>query len=119
MAAGKPVVTLVTQEALETSIATTFVPLWSGAIGTAADQAAVRAMFSEPDGRSRVPFVDTHAAYEGLAFRLIDDPDYRTRVGQACRQFVNRFFRDEKRLAETTAREIQAIIESSQPHAAR
>jgi hypothetical protein len=109
MAAGKPVVTLLTPAALENSLATAFVPLMDGRIGTREDRDAVRAMFASPDG-SLAPFVDTVEDYERLAGRLIGDAAFRARVGGACRAFVERFWRDEVRTARTTAEQILAII---------
>ncbi|MDX2223719.1 MAG: hypothetical protein SFV21_13285 [Rhodospirillaceae bacterium] len=109
MAAGKPVVTLLTEEALENSLATSFVPLMQGRIGTPEDHAAMRARFSDPDD-TPAPFVETIDDYERLAGRLIADASMRARVGAACQWFVGRFFRDDARTARTTAEQILAIV---------
>lgn len=111
MAAGRPVVTLLTPESRESSTATSFMPLWEGRIGAPSDHAAIRAMFTDTNGGTFAPFFETIESYEAFADRLITEPSFRNRVGSACRQFVETFLGDEKRMAATTADQLRAMIE--------
>jgi glycosyltransferase involved in cell wall biosynthesis len=110
MAVGKPVVVLKTPEALETSSANSLVPVYDGVIGTPADRAAVRAIFTGHDGATLLPYVDTTAQYVDLATRLVRDPAHRFTVGAACRTYAERFARNEIAFAETTCRHLIAIV---------
>jgi glycosyltransferase involved in cell wall biosynthesis len=110
MAAGKPVVVLKTPEAIESSTATAIVPLYDGAIGTVADQEFTRRLFTDADGASLWPYVDTADLYVELIIGLVRDPGRRARAGAACRACVERFARDEVKFAETTSRHLIEIV---------
>jgi glycosyltransferase involved in cell wall biosynthesis len=110
MAAGKPVVVLKTHEALESSSANSLVPAYEGHIGTPAEQAAVRALLTDTDGASLLPYVDTVDQYVDLAIRLVRDPHHRAKVGDACRLYVERFTRDEVTFAQSTCRHLLEIV---------
>lgn len=111
MAAGKPVLVLRTSEAIETSTATSLVPLFERAIGRQEDQDAVRAMFTDTDGSSLLPFPATIEDYVAMAVRLIKDVGFRSRVGSACRSYVERYARDEETCAQTTCRHLIEIVQ--------
>ena len=110
MAAGKPIVVLKTPEAMETSTATSLVPAIDGQIGSPADQADVRRIFTADNGQSLLPYVDTVEDYVAWGIRLATDPALRTSVGGACRAFVDRYARDEIVCAETTITHIREIV---------
>lgn len=112
MAAGKPVLVLATPEALESSTATSLVPAVRGEIGTPEDQAAVRAIFTDPHGQSLLPYVDTIADYVAWGTRLARDSRFRRAVGAACQTFVDRFARNERLCAEVTIRHIREVVAS-------
>jgi len=111
MAAGKPVVTLLTPESLESSTATSFIPIWEGRIGTTEDHATLRAMFTDETGATFAPFFDTIETYEAFSHRLIVDELFRRRVGNAGRLFVEKYLGDEERVGSTISARIVEIID--------
>ena len=110
MAVGRPVVTMITAESMETSAATYFVPVHHGEIGTAEDQAFVRILFTDDDGSSIFPFLETADAYEALTIRLAHDARLRSRIGAGCRAFIERYMRNEERYARSAAHELTSIV---------
>jgi glycosyltransferase involved in cell wall biosynthesis len=110
MSTGSPIVVLRSPEALETSTATAIIPAYEGRAGSASEQSGVRAIFTDSDGTSLLPYVDDVEAYVALSIRLIRDTDYRKRVGRACRAFVETYSPSEKAFAESTCRHIIEIV---------
>jgi len=114
MALGKPIVVLLTPEALETSTASAVVPVFEGHAGTEADQIRVREIFTAGEAASLLPFVRNVEEYIDQAQRLINDTDFRANVGRAGQIFVEEFMRDEVRLAKSTCQNILDIINQAQ-----
>ncbi len=114
MAVGRPAVTLLTPESMETSAATYFVPVYRGEIGGAEDQAFVQNLFRDDEGPGLFPFAETIEMYENLAIRLTKSADLRARVGAACRAFIERYMRNEARHAHSMGQEIMKIIHGPQ-----
>ena len=110
MAAGHPIVVLLTPEARETSTASAVMPAYEGKAGTSADQAGVQSIFTDESGGSLLPFVTDVSSYVDLSIRLIRDQVFRAAVGGACKAFVDNYMRDEVRLATTTCNNILEII---------
>lgn len=110
MANGAPVVVLKTPEALETSVISGLVPVLEGRVGTAAEQADIRAIFTDENQESLATFADTKDQYVSIAHRLIRDAAYRRRAGAACRTFVERYAMNERRFAESTCHHIIDVM---------
>ena len=114
MAAGKPVVVLRTPEAMESSSATSLVAAYDGLTGRPDEQAEVRRLYTDSDGRSLLPYVATIPEYIALAVRMSRDAAYRDRVGAAGRAYAERFARDERTFAATTCRHLIDIVREKQ-----
>ena len=113
MAAGKPIVVLKTPESLESSTASSLVPAIDGKIGSPSDAAEIRAIFRSTTGESILPYVDTVAEYVALGVRLGLDPAYHAQVGAACRNYVERFGRNESVCATTTVDHIREVFDEA------
>ncbi len=107
MAAGKPIVVLLTPEALETSTASAVMPAYEGHAGTKADQDNIRRIFGEG---SLLPFQPDEEAYIRHANKLIRDAAFRKAAGDAGRAFVETYMYDDIRLAESTCENILSVI---------
>ena len=102
MAAGSPVVALVTPEALEIGFPNHLWPGFSGADGIEPEiHDYVREIFLNSKGDSVVSIVDTECEYVDIAVRLANDRDFREEAGQASKTFVERYMHDETAMAET------------------
>jgi len=106
MAVGKPSITLITPEAMESSTAAYVVPLYRGEVGTVDDQNYIKDRF----GPALFPYCATVDEYVALATRLIQDAALRRRVGEACVDLVERYLSNEKRFAETACQQFADII---------
>lgn len=62
------------------------------------------------------PWVATADAYVDRAVTLANDPNLRERMGTANRLFLNRFMRDEKRMAESVSSAILEIVHGPRNH---
>jgi len=114
MAVGKPIVVLLTPEAMETSTASAVMPAFEGRAGTPADQNRVREIFTAADGSTLLPFVSDVESYIDQTQRLVNDADFRAAVGNAGKVFVEEYMRDEARLAKSTCQNILDIINQAQ-----
>jgi hypothetical protein len=110
MAAGVPVVVLVTPESLSTGMPKNVYRVYAGMIGSEADQAAVRAIFTGPDGEDLTGFALDVDRFVERAVQFGLDPALRRRVGEAGRTFALRYLYDVGALARTGSEHILEII---------
>ena len=113
MAAARPVVAMITPEALGTGMPGHIWPVYTGAAGTAEIQTDVRDIFTDPDGGSLLPFVTDAETYVKTAIALCTDEAMRGRAGDAMRTFVERYMLDAKRMAASGCRHILEIIDET------
>lgn len=92
-------------------------PVLEGKVGTADEQAALKAIFADPaTGENLAPAARTADEYVGYAQRLIDDADYRSAVGDAGRKFVTAFYADKTKSVRAFAEHCREIIAEAQAH---
>ncbi len=113
MAAERPVVSMITREALGTGMPAHVWPVYRGEVGTPEIQQEVRGLFTDVDGGSLLPFAESVDAYRSFSIRLCEDEGYRSRAGAAARRFVERYMTNDERMAETGCRHILEIIDES------
>ncbi len=110
MAAGRPVVSMITREALGTGMPAHVWPVYKGQAGTDDVQKEVRDLFTNPQGQSLLPFAETVETYENIAIQICTDDQFRNETGNAGRLFVERYMNDDRRMAETGCQHIREII---------
>ena len=111
MAAGCPVVAMVTSEALGTGFLNHIWPAFAGADVIEPEvHVAVRDLFTDEDGEVLLPLVEDYEAYVGIAVRLAHDVVFRRKAGDAARQFMENFMYDEVAMADTFASHIIEVI---------
>lgn len=103
MAAGKPIVVLLTSESLETSTASPVMQVMNGPDGV--DRRKVLRTFA-----GALPYQNTEDEYIAYANQLIRSKAARKLAGQAGKEFVETYLRDDKRLAVTTCQNIMDIV---------
>lgn len=111
MACGVPLVVLNTPEAMETSAAMLFEPLFEGKTGTPEEQSRTAEIFTPSNDLPVYPLVETIDQYIDRAVALIENVESRRASGLAGKRFFEEFFRDEQRFAETVTNHILEIIE--------
>jgi hypothetical protein len=119
MAAGRPVVSMLTRESLGTGMPAHVWPAYAGQSGTPELQREVQRIFSDTDGSSLLPFAETVESYRRIAVKLCRDSILRANVGNACRLFVERYMSNDERMAETGSRHILEIIDAKLDHRRR
>ncbi|MFP6899978.1 MAG: hypothetical protein VCA36_03480 [Opitutales bacterium] len=116
MAAGHPVVALVTPEALGIGFPNHLWPAYSGAEGIDANiHKDVRDIFTGSNGGSVFSTVETESEYVDMAVRLAKEKDFREEAGLAAKTFIERYMHDEAAMAETFS---DYILEIYAPKAA-
>lgn len=110
MAAGVPVVVLVTPESLSTGMPKNVYRVHAGMIGTESEQAEVRSLFTGAGGEDLTGFARSVDEFVERAVRLAHDPGLRRRVGEAGRGFMQRYLYDVEALARTGSRHIREVI---------
>lgn len=110
MAAGRPVVGLLSPESRASSPATVILPAIEGTAGTDDDRRDMRRIFGADLAAEHVPYVASVDAYVDRAVRLARDPAFRADSGGAGRAFVARFLGDERRFAESASRHLVEMI---------
>jgi len=113
MAAERPVVSMITREALGTGMPGHLWPVYRGEAGTPEIQQDVRDLFTDVDGGSLLPFAESVDAYRSFSIRLCEDEGYRSRAGAAARRFIGRYMTNDERMAETGCRHILEIIDET------
>jgi|GEM_PF-5705297 len=111
MAAACPVVLLATQEALDSSIATHVLPAYRGQVGTQDQQQQIRAIFTDSDGSSLLPMVDSVSEFIAWSVKLARDPALRARTGAAAQRFVQESLGDVQQMARDYNEHILEIID--------
>ncbi len=111
MAAGMPVVQLDLPETRAYGVAATILPLLEGSQGTTEDRALMRDIFSKDAPGDLLPLARTTEEYVELAGRLIEDVALRKETGMAGRRFVEAFFSNTERMAESYLGHFIEIIE--------
>lgn len=112
MAAGNPVIGLLTREAMETGWPTHIVPVFRGEAGSIEEQTDVRSLFSDPNLGNLLTVVQTPDEYVALAVRLAREPLYRARCGSAMKEFVARYMTNEAMMGSTGANHLLEIIDN-------
>lgn len=110
MAAGVPVVVLVTPESLSSGMPKNVYRVYAGMAGSEAEQAEVRALFTGADGEDLTGFTHDVDQFVERAVQLALDPELRRRVGEAGREFLRRYLYDVEALARTASEHILEII---------
>ncbi len=110
MAAGVPVVVLITPESLATGMPKNVYRIYAGMVGTAEQQAEVRALFTSADGEDLTGFAKDVDQFVQRTTQLALDPAMRRRVGEAGRTFMRRYVCDVDALARTGSKHIMDII---------
>lgn len=113
MAAERPVVSMLTREALGTGMPAHVWPVYQGEVGTPETQQDVRSMFSGADGGSLLPFAQSVDEYVEIALRLSGDAGYRRQVGSALGSFVRRYMTNDVKMAESGCQHIVEIIDQT------
>ena len=114
MAAGCPVVAKLTPEALGTGMPAHVWPAYAGEAGDDNVQADVRALFTDAGGDGLLPFVDDDDAFCDITIRLCRNEEYRREVGDAQREFVDRYMTNDELMAETGCQHIIQILQEKQ-----
>lgn len=111
MAAGRPLVVLVTPESRETSIATSLLPTLERTVKNADMQDAVVEIFSDkPGDLAYSPFVYSIDDYVTRTIHLIQNPALRHAVGAAGKVFVETYLNDSARYAQDVCEQIIDIM---------
>lgn len=111
MAAGKPFVVLETEEALETSAATTLLPILQRQCGSPSEQDQVIEVFSSQGHDLELsPYVKTQDEYAQRVTDLINNPELRTQCGAAGRKFVEEFLSDTPGMANKICQHLIEVV---------
>jgi glycosyltransferase involved in cell wall biosynthesis len=108
MAAGTPGVLYLNDESRQNGILQLLWPVLNGDTGSSEENRAIRSILC-PDGESLFPCARDSQEYVRFAQRLIDDEDYRRRVGEACRKALD-FVVDDRRSARVFAQHVREIV---------
>jgi len=109
MAAGTPGVLYLNDESRQNGILQLLWPVLSGDTGSGDEHRAIRDILA-PGGESLFPCAHDAQEYIRYAQRLIDDPAYRRRVGDACRRALD-FVVDDRRSARAFAQHVREIVD--------
>jgi glycosyltransferase involved in cell wall biosynthesis len=112
MAAGTPVVAMITSEAMETGWPSHFWPLACGQAGTVADRQFANRVLDDGEGGSLLPCVTTEDDFIARCVRLALDVAYRRRTGAAMKALVEHFMRDARRMGESGCSHLREVIDS-------
>lgn len=99
MAAGVPVVFYRYDYMKEPGALRSILLAFDGVAGTAAEQADVRRIFTGKGGQNLLLVADTPSQYTLMVQQLIDDPVFRSEVGEAGRQFTEKYLSDVNQMA--------------------
>ncbi len=113
MAAGCPVVVRITPESLETSSLTHILPAFHCSYVPKDIQEDIKDTWLDENGNILLPIVEDLNNYVNTAVQLATDRDFRHRIGELSRMFVNRFMTDTKLMAKTYTNHILDIINQS------
>jgi predicted O-linked N-acetylglucosamine transferase (SPINDLY family) len=87
------------------------VPLVKGILGTPAEQDLARSIFTDPESaESLLPLARDAEHFVQLAVRMIDDPVYRAKVGQAGQNYMRNFLLDIRAPARVFSSHIQDVV---------
>jgi len=109
MAAGKPIVMRSSKEAFESGVPMHISPVFNGNTGSKEEQDDVKNIFSFR-GESLYLCADSDEAYVQAAIKLIDDHDFRHKVGQAGKQFVERHISDAGKMMQSFTDNVFTVI---------
>ena len=101
MGAGKPVVTLCTQESVTSSLAT-YHKIFVSDLVPEEIRRDYEEIFTFENGNVTYPFCEKIEEYEELSDKIIRDDDFRKNLGCRCRKWVEKYFLDHKSSAVTT-----------------
>ena len=76
-------------------------------------QEDIKHTWLDESGNILLPIAEDFASYVNIAVQLAVDGDFRHRIGELSRMFVNRFMMDTKLMAETHTNHILDIIKQS------
>ncbi len=113
MAAGCPVIVRITPESLESSSLTNILPAFRSNQVPKNLQEDIKHTWLDESGNILLPIAEDFASYVNIAVQLAVDRDFRHRIGELSRMFVNRFMMDTKLMAETHTNHILDIIKQS------
>ena len=113
MAAGCPVIVRITPESLESSSLTHILPAFRSSQVPKSIQEDIKHTWLDEYGNILLPIVEDFDSYVNTAVQLAVDRDFRHRIGELSRMFVNRFMMDTKLMAETYTNHILDIIKQS------
>lgn len=83
---------------------------YDGIAGTEAEQADVKRIFTGKNGRNLLLVADNPEQYRDMVHQLIDDPAFRSEVGEAGRIFTEKYLSDVNQMALSySAHIIEAI----------
>jgi len=111
MAAGNPVVGLITPESLGTAYINHMWPGYSGSIDDAEIHAHIKGIFTNKKGASLLPFCETIEQYTQFAIHLGVDQMFRREAGAAAQNFVSTYMHDDLKMASSFTDHIIELID--------
>ena len=114
MAAAKPLVVLKTPESIESSTATALLPFLERTVGSREEQDEIIQVFSKSgDDLQYAPFVETIEDYIEKAQRLINDPNFRKKSGEAGRVYIEKYLGNTGRMAKGVCDHLIDIVSNT------
>ncbi len=111
MAAGKPAILYVSNEAYETGLHGMITPMLKKEVGTVEEQDQVQNIFQPRDHESLYFCAGNAQEYVSFALRLIQDPALRRRSGSAYKSFVEIFLQDTRKTGVSYSNHFLGIVE--------
>jgi hypothetical protein len=111
MSAGQAFVWLNSDVTKANGVPPLVAPLVRGEVGTAAEQAMAKSIFTDPEsGESLLPLARNVEQYEALCSRMIVDSVFRQKVGAAGRKYMQNFLHDVRAPARVFSSHILDVI---------